>query len=73
MSRLTDADRHALASHERVQWAGIREAAQEAWDAGREYFYHDGNMTHRCKDIATLARVTRAERKRLAVRWREDG
>lgn len=33
----------------------------------------DGAVTHRCTDMTELARVTRAERKRLAIRWREDG
>lgn len=68
-----DADtRHALASHEAVQWAGIRDAAHDAFDRGEVYAYHDGRATHRCRTIAELAAVTRPERKRLRVRWPED-
>jgi hypothetical protein len=71
--RLDAQTQHALAAHESVQWGGIREAALTAFDEGRCYRYHDGRVTHDCADLATLARVTRAERKRVGVRWREDG
>lgn len=70
---MSDREGAALVAHERAQWTSIREAAHEAFDAGRAYPYHDGAVTHRCTDMTELARVTRAERKRLAIRWREDG
>lgn len=70
--RLAESDRAILAAHERVQWAGVRKAAESAFDRGETYRYHDGRMTHDCADIAALARATRAERRRDGVRWRED-
>lgn len=70
--RLSDADRAPLSQHERIQWAGIRDAALDAFDRGETYSYHDGRTTHRCETIDALARVTRAERRRAGVRWAED-
>jgi len=68
-----DADtRDALVSHERVQWAGIRDAALGAFGRDEVYAYHDGRTTHRCRTLDELARATRTERKRLGLRWPED-
>lgn len=70
---LTDAERRTLAARSAAIWRDIREAAHEAFDERRAYRYHDGITVHDCKDMTTLARVTRPARKRDGVRWREDG
>lgn len=71
---LTDDERRSLAAASAKLYAAIREAAEDAFDAGREYLYCDATMTtHRCRTMHDLARATRAERKRACVRWREDG
>ena len=67
MTRLDD-----IAVSERAEWAKLYAAAQDAFDRGEMYAYHDGRTTHRCETMSAFARVTRSERKRLGVRWAED-
>lgn len=69
---LTDAERRTLAARSASIWRDVREAAHEAFDAGRAYRIFAGHTVHDCADMHTLARVTRADRKRDGVTWRED-
>lgn len=72
-TRLSADERRALEHASAQLWAAMREAAHEAFGERRTYRYYDGHAVHDCRDMTTLASVTRNERQRDRVRWREDG